>query len=80
MSRAARPSGSLLAVTAFAVLFFIVRAISYTQPNDGTQIRALEHRFADAFKAKDVDRIMENYEHSRNLVFFDVVPRREYLG
>ncbi|MBV8116218.1 MAG: nuclear transport factor 2 family protein [Silvibacterium sp.] len=62
------------------VLFFRPPTISYAQPNDEAQIRALEQRFAEAFKAKDVDGIMANYEDSRNLVFFDVVPRREYLG
>jgi ketosteroid isomerase-like protein len=54
--------------------------ISYAQTNDEAQIRALESRFAVAFKAKDADRIMTNYEHSGDLAFFDVVPRREYLG
>jgi ketosteroid isomerase-like protein len=72
--------GFLLVVTAFTVPFFKLRTISYAQTNDEAQIRALEDQFADAFKAKDVDSIMANYEHSQNLVFFDVVPRREYLG
>jgi ketosteroid isomerase-like protein len=80
MSRVSRISRSPLVVTAFAVLFFSVRTIFCAEPNDEAQIRALEQRFADAFKAKDVDRVMENYEHSQNLVFFDVVPRREYVG
>jgi len=71
---------SVLAITACTALFFSIRKISYGQQNDEAQIRALEHYFADAFKAKDVDGIMANYEHSQNLVFFDVVPRREYLG
>lgn len=80
MSRAFRFHRALLFIAAFAVLFSRFRTISYAQVNDEVQIRALENRFADAFKAKDVDRIMTNYEHSRNLAFFDVVPRREYLG
>jgi ketosteroid isomerase-like protein len=71
---------SLLAATALTVTFFGLRTISYTQPNDEMQIRALEHRFADAFKAKNADEIIANYAHSPNLVFFDVVPRREYTG
>jgi ketosteroid isomerase-like protein len=79
MSRVSRLSGSLL-FTTLVILFAISYKISYAQSNDETQIRALESRFAGAFKAKDVDRIMMNYEHSRNLAFFDVVPRREYLG
>src|SRR5437868_9387309 len=80
MSRGSQLSRSLLFVTAFAALFLRLRTISYAQTKDETQIRALENRFANAFKAKDVDRIMANYEHSPNLAFFDVVPRREYLG
>ena len=73
-------SGALLAVGAFALLFFSAPAVSSAQSNDEAEIRALEDRFAEAFKAKDVDRIMANYEHSQNLVVFDVVPRREFLG
>ena len=76
MSRVSRCSWAMLFVTALALL----RAILYAQTNDEAEIRALEHRFADAFKAKDVDRIMANYEHSQKFAFFDVVPRREYLG
>lgn len=80
MSRVSRISKSLLAISAFTTSFFIFPMMSYVQTNDEAQIRALERRFADAFKAKDVDSIMANYEHSRNLAFFDVVPRREYVG
>ena len=75
-----RLAGSVLLAAALTALFFRLCTISYAQTNDEAQIRALESHFADAFKAKDVDRIMTNYEHSPNLAFFDVVPRREYLG
>lgn len=80
MSRPLRISGLLLVVAAFAVLFLKIRTISYAQTSDEAQIRALENRFGVAFKAKDVDSIMANYKHSPDLVFFDVVPRSEYLG
>jgi len=79
MSRVSRLSGSLLFATSI-ILFVISCKFSYAQSNDETQIRALESHFAGAFKAKDVDRVMMNYDHTRNLAFFDVVPRREYLG
>jgi uncharacterized protein (TIGR02246 family) len=69
-----------LAVIALALLFPGTRVAASGQPDDEDQIRALEDRFAEAFKAKDVDRIMANYEPSPNLVFFDVVLRREYRG
>lgn len=78
--RDSRLSGSWLAVTAVTVLFLSIYTSASAQPSDEAQIRALEHRFAEAFKARDVDRIMANYEHSRNLVVFDVVPRGEYRG
>lgn len=80
MASSITPFRSWLVAIVFTVLLFSIHTISYTQTNDEAQIRTLEHRFADAFKAKDVDRIMENYEHSQDLVVFDVVPRREYLG
>ena len=71
---------SLLFLVAFGVLFLSVHLNSYSQSSDEAQIRELEHRFAEAFKTKDVDAIMANYEHSGDLVFFDVVPRTEHLG
>lgn len=80
MVRVSHREAALMAVTSLAALFLSMRPTSYAQPNDLTQIRALEDRFANAFKAKDVDGIMANYEHSASLVVFDVVPRREYLG
>jgi ketosteroid isomerase-like protein len=80
MFRVCRFSRALLAITASAILLFGARIVSYAQLNDEAQIRALEEHFAGAFKAKDVDGIMANYEHSPNLVVFDVVPRREYRG
>lgn len=80
MSRISHISGSVLTVAALAVLFSRPRTAAYGQTNDVDQIRALEHRFAEAFKTKDVDEIMAVYEHSPNLAFFDVVPRREHLG
>ena len=80
MFRGSLLSGALLLVAAVAVLMFRLRPFADAQSNDEAQVRALEDRFADAFKAKDVDRIMANYEHSTNLVFFDVVVRSEYLG
>lgn len=45
-----------------------------------TAIRALEARFADAVRARDVDKIMANYTVSDALVVFDVNPPRQYTG
>lgn len=48
--------------------------------NDEAAIRAVEERFVAAFNAGDIDAIMENYIADKNLVIFDVVPRKEYYG
>ncbi len=44
------------------------------------EIRALEDRFAAAVKAKDVEAIMKAYAPGAELVVFDVVPPRQYVG
>jgi ketosteroid isomerase-like protein len=80
MFRVSHLPGALLVAAVLTVLGFRVRTVSYAQPNDEAQIRALEDHFATAFRAKDVDGIMANYKHSQNLTVFDVVPRREYTG
>lgn len=48
--------------------------------SDEAAIRTLEQNFAQAVKAKDVNKIMNVYEHSPKLVVFDVIPPREYAG
>lgn len=48
--------------------------------SDEAQIRRLEQNFSDAVKAKDVDKIMANYQSGAKLVVFDVIPPREYVG
>src|SRR5579864_1374405 len=47
---------------------------------DESAIRTLEQNFAEAVKAKDLDRIMGNYQRGEKLVVFDVIPPREYVG
>ena len=48
--------------------------------NDEAQIRRLEQNFGDAVKAKDLSKIMANYQPGEKLVVFDVTPPREYVG
>ena len=48
--------------------------------NDEAQIRTLEQNFSDAVKAKDIAKIMANYQPGEKLVVFDVTPPREYVG
>jgi uncharacterized protein (TIGR02246 family) len=50
------------------------------QTTDEKAIRALEQRFAAAFKAKDVNTIMSFYVPNESLVVFDVLPPRQYVG
>lgn len=50
------------------------------QAKDEQEIRDLEDRFAAAFKAKDISTIMNAYTPGAELVVFDVVPPRQYVG
>jgi len=50
------------------------------QGDDEAAIHALEHRFAEAVNAGDVNAIMENYIQDESLIVFDLVPRNEYHG
>ncbi len=44
---------------------------------DEQEIRALEDRFAAAFRAKDVPAIMKGYAPGNELFVFDVFPPRQ---
>lgn len=72
------------AICTLVVAVLIAVAPGQTSKNSGAgdeaAIRALEQNFAQAVKAKDVDKIMSVYEHSPKLVIFDVIPPREYVG
>jgi len=43
-------------------------------------IKVLEDHFVAAFRAKDLDAIMNAYAPGQALVVFDVVPPRQYVG
>ena len=47
---------------------------------DEQEIRALEERFAAAFRAKDVSGIMKGYVPGNELFVFDVSVPRQYVG
>ncbi|MBV8593711.1 MAG: nuclear transport factor 2 family protein [Caulobacteraceae bacterium] len=49
-------------------------------PSDVAEIRSLEARFAAAVAARDVDGIMSAYAPGGDLVVFDVIPPRQYVG
>jgi uncharacterized protein (TIGR02246 family) len=48
-------------------------------PSDKAEIAALERRFAAAFNAKDVNRIMSVYARA-GLFVYDATPPRAYVG
>jgi ketosteroid isomerase-like protein len=55
-------------------------AAAHATPADDAQIRTLEDKFAAGVNAKNVDAIMKVYDPSKDLIVFDVVPPRQYLG
>ncbi len=68
-------------VVGVIVYGIVLRAYAQrTTTDDAAEIRALEDRFVAAFKAKDVEAIMRNYEPAEGLVAFDVIPPRQYVG
>jgi uncharacterized protein (TIGR02246 family) len=48
--------------------------------NDKSAIEALEKRYVEAFKAKDVNALMACYAPGKELFVFDAVPPREYAS
>ena len=68
-------------LTAMVVFVLMAPAAwSDARADDQADIKTLEQRFVDAFKAKDVARIMSVYVPNETLVVFDVVPPRQYVG
>ena len=47
---------------------------------DEQEIRALENRYAAAFKARDVTTIMSRYAPGKELFVFDMTPPRRHVG
>jgi len=76
MNRSYVSIGTLLAALAVCSLPARVDA----RASDEADIKALEERFAAAFKAKDLKAIMACYVPDQSLVVFDVVPPRQYVG
>jgi ketosteroid isomerase-like protein len=66
------------AILASAVCALALTHAAHAAPSDMAQIRGLEARFADAVRAKDLDRIMRIY--APGVRVFDVSPPREYDG
>jgi uncharacterized protein (TIGR02246 family) len=70
----------------FSTLFGIVAlTATYTVRvqafvDDKSEITAVEQRFIEGFKAKDVNKIMSCYTPDESLFVFDVAPPRQYVG
>jgi len=51
-----------------------------TTNNDEADIRALLDRWAKAFEARDIERIMSNYAAGDAVVAYDIAPPLQYKG
>ncbi len=69
-----------LSILAVAVYAAANRLYAQAKSNDEAQIRALEERYAAAFRAKDIDTIMKAYARGAELFVFDVTPPRQHVG
>jgi ketosteroid isomerase-like protein len=74
-----RRTGTLVLVLLLVVLCSLT-APSFGKANDEAQIRALAQSFQDAFNNKDLDAIMKIYAPGDQLLVFDLVPPRQYVG
>jgi uncharacterized protein (TIGR02246 family) len=68
--------GALLISALLAGVAFGVDA----QSADEKAVRALYERYIEAFRAKDINKIMSLYLPDESLVVFDAVPPRQYVG
>jgi uncharacterized protein (TIGR02246 family) len=71
---------SVVATFAICVTLSMTASGTPARADARGDIKALEDRFVAAFKAKDVDSIMKVYAPGQELVVFDVVPPRQYVG
>jgi uncharacterized protein (TIGR02246 family) len=71
------PARSLVAGLALSMLH---AGAPRPAPTDEQQIRALEDRFAAAYRARDLDAVMRVYAPGSDLFVFDVSPPRQYVG
>src|SRR5882672_10910488 len=68
----------MLAKTVIAAMLLLAAIPADAAESDEQAIRDLEVKFGQAFIAKDVDAIMKVY--APDVVVFDVVPPRQYVG
>ena len=77
-------AGSCLICAAFIAglggMAAIAQAAGRPDAGDEAAFRALESRFGDAFRARDVPAIMRLYAPGADLFVFDVGPPRQHVG
>jgi ketosteroid isomerase-like protein len=71
---------SALVVVLLLVMLFPIAQHMRASSSDDAAIRALVQLMIVAFNAKDIDKIMSLYVTGNDLVAFDVVPPRQYVG
>ncbi len=71
---------SALGVALLLVMFFPAARHTRASSSGDAAIRALVQKMIVAFDAKDLDKIMSLYVTGNELVAFDFVPPRQYLG
>lgn len=69
-----------LVVGAIAAIAITLVPCSVAKADARADIKALEERFVAAFKARDVDAIMQVYVPDQSLFVFDVTPPRQFVG
>ncbi|HTW81550.1 MAG TPA: SgcJ/EcaC family oxidoreductase [Terracidiphilus sp.] len=68
------------ALAAASIAACFIACPTHAQSKDEQAIRALEDRFAAAFRAKDLDAIMKVYAPGDGIFVFDVMTPRQYAG
>jgi ketosteroid isomerase-like protein len=80
----ATPEGKMKSLLAFLVAAVIAAPLAVTahpsKADNRAAIEALENQFVAAVRAKGPDAIMKVYAPGSDLLVFDVVPPRQYVG
>ena len=65
---------------AIAVALMSVASDAASASADKAQIQALEEQLAAAISARDVDKVMQFYTPGDDLLVYDIIPPRQYVG
>jgi uncharacterized protein (TIGR02246 family) len=75
-----RIEAGIAAVALGVTLLALTASVALARGSDQAQIKALEQRLSKAVEARDIDAIMKCYAPGPDLVIFDVIPPRQYVG